>query len=413
MQPLNKKKIVNDPVHGFITLPTELIFDIIEHRYFQRLRRIRQLGMAALIYPGALHTRFQHALGAMHLMSQAIATLRVKGVDISPEEESAANIAILLHDIGHGPFSHTLEEHIVRGVSHEDLTLVFMDFFNNLFANQLELAIKIFDNTYPKKFLHQLVSSQLDVDRLDYLARDSFFTGVQEGIIGTERIISMLNVADNSLVVDIKGIYSIEKFLISRRIMYWQVYLHKTVVAADSLIVKILERAAWLFARGRKLFLFDDVRLLISQKWTRDDFKQNAALLDAFAALDDDEMMTLVKQWQYADDRVLAMLCRNLLDRHLSAIEVRDEAFDEAVVSTALAECCEKLQLSEDEARYFVFTGKLSKSAYKPTDGPVLILDKNGGVNDFSELSDRLYSSVLRSATTKYFLCKPKFYKPY
>ncbi|HEY0245449.1 MAG TPA: HD domain-containing protein, partial [Mucilaginibacter sp.] len=294
---MNKKKIINDPVYGFITIPTELVFDLIEHPYFQRLRYIKQLGMTHLVYPGALHTRFHHALGTMHLMSMAVETLCNKGHIITPEEQEAVTIAILLHDIGHGPFSHALEKTIVQGISHEDISELLMDRLNHTFNGRLTMAIEIFNNTYPKRFLHQLVSSQLDMDRMDYLNRDSFFTGVSEGVISSDRIIKMLNVANDYIVVEKKGIYSIEKFLIARRLMYWQVYLHKTVVAGEQLLGKILKRARELALRGEKLFSTPALNHFLVNNISKDMFMQQEQHLKTFTCLDDTDIMAAVKVW--------------------------------------------------------------------------------------------------------------------
>ncbi|MES1224106.1 MAG: HD domain-containing protein, partial [Bacteroidota bacterium] len=307
MNSVNKRKIFNDPIYGFITIPNELIFDLIEHPYFQRLRRIKQLGLTALVYPGALHTRFHHAMGAMYLMTQAIDVLRAKGVEITAEEAEGVTAAVLLHDIGHGPFSHALESSLVNDVSHEQLSEIFMDKLNAELKGKLSLAIRIFRNEYSKKFLHQLVSSQLDMDRLDYLKRDSFFTGVSEGIISSDRIIAMLAVANDSLAIEAKGIYSIEKFIIARRLMYWQVYLHKTVLSAEHLLVNILSRAKELSANGEELFATPALQVFLKNNFSKTDFTANETVLSAFAELDDNDIFTSIKVWKDADDPILAM----------------------------------------------------------------------------------------------------------
>jgi len=314
----NKRKIINDPIYGFVSIPSDLIYDLINHKYFQRLRRIKQLGLTNLVYPGALHTRFHHAIGAMHLMNEALLTLKQKGVVITEEEEQATLCAILLHDIGHGPFSHALEHSIVRGVSHEDISSLLMETLNKEFKGKLTLAIKIFKDAYKKRFLHQLVSSQLDMDRLDYLKRDSFFTGVSEGVISSDRIIKMLDVVNNNLVVEVKGIYSIEKFLIARRLMYWQVYLHKTVLSAETLLVNILKRAKELSAQGKDLFATPTFKKFLQNDYSKKDFVNDPEVLNAFARLDDTDISASIKGWTESDDRILNLLCNKLsIDNYL------------------------------------------------------------------------------------------------
>ncbi|HEY0896678.1 MAG TPA: HD domain-containing protein, partial [Sphingobacteriaceae bacterium] len=323
---MNKKKIINDPVYGFITIPTDLIYDLIEHPYFQRLRYIKQLGMTHLVYPGALHTRFHHALGAMHLMKLAIETLRSKGHEITAEEEEAASIAILLHDIGHGPFSHALEHTIVTGIAHEHISTLLMDKLNHQFGGRLELALEIFNKRYYKSFLHQLVSGQLDLDRMDYLNRDSFFTGVSEGVISSDRIIKMLDAAGGQLVIEEKGIYSIEKFLIARRLMYWQVYLHKTVIGAEQMLVKILERAKELAVGGKRLFATPCFGHFLNHSVTREEFMGDPEHLKHFSALDDHDIFTSIKVWANDDDLILSRLCRQLIRRDLYKVEISTQA---------------------------------------------------------------------------------------
>ncbi|MFW5705520.1 MAG: HD domain-containing protein, partial [Bacteroidota bacterium] len=321
----NKKKILNDPVYGFISISSELIFDLIEHRYFQRLRRIKQLGLTHLVYPGALHTRFHHAIGAMHLMQQAIEVLRSKGHEITKDEALGTLTAILLHDIGHGPYSHTLEKSIVCSITHEELSLMFMQRLMKEFDGMPETGISIFNNSYHKKFLHQLVSSQLDMDRLDYLKRDSFFTGVSEGVINTDRIIKMLDMHDDNLVVEAKGIYSIEKFIIARRLMYWQVYLHKTVLSAEQMLVRIIRRARYLARNGTPLFATSPLRPFLEQELYMEDFKENPDILDTFARLDDFDIFTSIKEWVHHPDKVLSNLCYSLVNRQLFRTEIMNK----------------------------------------------------------------------------------------
>ncbi|HEX4887624.1 MAG TPA: HD domain-containing protein, partial [Luteibaculaceae bacterium] len=324
-----KRKIINDPVHGFIALPSKVIVDMVEHPFFQRLRRIKQLGLTHMVYPGALHTRFHHVLGAMHLMNEALDVLSAKGEIITPEEKQGALLAILLHDIGHGPFSHALENTLVTGVHHEQLSELFMDLLNKEFNGALSLGISIFKNQYPKKFLHQLVSSQLDMDRLDYLSRDSFYTGVSEGVISAERIIKMLAVVNDELVVEEKGVYSIEKFIVARRLMYWQVYLHKTVVSAEFLLVNILKRAKELAKRGEVLFASPALQRFLYHDYEWRHFEQDPTLLTDFAQLDDFDIMTSVKVWQSNSDKVLAELCHRMVNRQLFKIVIQKEPFQE------------------------------------------------------------------------------------
>ncbi|NVO04313.1 MAG: HD domain-containing protein [Bacteroidetes bacterium] len=405
---LNKRKIFNDPVYGFITIPNELIFDLIEHPFFQRLRRIKQLGLTHLVYPGALHTRFHHAIGAMYLMSQAVETIRSKGHEITAEEEQAAYIAILLHDIGHGPFSHALENCIVFGMTHEDLSDLFMSKLNLEFNSQLKTAIEIFRNKYPKKFLHQLVSSQLDVDRLDYLKRDSFFTGVSEGVISSDRIIKMLNVVDDGLVIEAKGIYSIEKFIIARRLMYWQVYLHKTVLSAESLLIKILIRAKELAKSGVELFATPALRVFLYNNYTKSDFEKNPDLLYTFAKLDDFDIFTSVKVWSEHEDLILATLCKNLTSRNLFKIEIQNKPFKTSYIEKIKQNTAKTYQLKDTELEYFVFTDTIGNNAYNPTSDKINILYKDCQVIDIAQASDELNISVLSKNVIKYYLCYPK-----
>lgn len=406
----NKKKIINDPVYGFISIPDEFIFDLIEHPFYQRLRRIKQLGMTHLVYPGALHTRFHHAIGAMHLMQLAIGVIRKKGHPISREEERSALIAILLHDIGHGPFSHALEYDIVNGVSHEQITVYFMKALKLEFpenADDLERAFMIFSNTYHKKFLHQLVSSQLDMDRLDYLTRDSFFTGVSEGIVGTERIIEMLNVHHDQLVVDEKGIYSIEKFLVARRIMYWQVYLHKTTVSGEFMLINILRRAKHLIRKGNELFGSPALLYFMKNDVSKADFENNPVVLQTFAQLDDFDIMGAIKVWQFHEDKVLSILSSHLVNRKLHKVEVTKEPVSPDRIQFEYELVRNQFQLNDDEVGYLVFHEQLSNNAYSQVKQNINLLLKDGTIMDVSKASDNLNISALAQPVEKYCLCYP------
>ncbi len=405
----NKRKIINDPVYdGFLTIEDDIIFDVLSHPYFQRQRRIKQLGFTSLVYPGAVHTRFSHMLGALNLMTRALEVLKVKGIDISQEEMLGARLAILLHDIGHGPFSHT-SERLLADIHHEDCSRLFMKRINDEFGGRLSTAIRIFDDTYERHFLHQLVSSQLDMDRLDYLGRDSFFTGVSEGIVGTDRIINMLNVKDDRIVVDEKGIYSVEKFIISRRLMYWQVYLHKTVVAADNLLAAILRRARLLAGQGvplgiEQLPLFD----FLSHHYTLDDFEQKSEVLDRFALIDDSDIDMAVKLWVKHDDKVLRMLSEHLINRHLSAIRVSNDPFPQEVIETLQAQTQLLYNIGEEESGYFVNTGVLRNHAYDYNDQEIRVLFKDGKCRDIGDASDQLDRHFLEKQVTKYYIYFPK-----
>ena len=405
----NKRKIINDPVYdGFLTIEDDIIFDVLSHPYFQRQRRIKQLGFTSLVYPGAVHTRFSHMLGALNLMTRALEVLKVKGIDISQEEMLGARLAILLHDIGHGPFSHT-SERLLADIHHEDCSRLFMKRINDEFGGRLSTAIRIFDDTYERHFLHQLVSSQLDMDRLDYLGRDSFFTGVSEGIVGTDRIINMLNVKDDRIVVDEKGIYSVEKFIISRRLMYWQVYLHKTVVAADNLLAAILRRARLLAGQGvplgiEQLPLFD----FLSHHYTLDDFEQKSEVLDRFALIDDSDIDMAVKLWVKHDDKVLRMLSEHLINRHLSAIRVSNDPFPQEVIETLQAQTQLLYNIGEEESGYFVNTGVLRNHAYDYNDQEIRVLFKDGKCRDIGDASDQLDRHFLAKQVTKYYIYFPK-----
>ena len=406
--PLNKRKIINDPIYGFVTIPSDLIYDLINHTYFQRLRRIKQLGLTNLVYPGALHTRFHHAIGAMHLMQEAVLTLKQKEVVITEDEEQAVLIAILLHDIGHGPFSHALEHSIVKSIHHETLSSLFMDKLNKEFKGKLTLAIKIFNNNYKKQFLHQLVSSQLDMDRLDYLKRDSFFTGVSEGVISSDRIIKMLNVVKNELVVENKAIYSIEKFLIARRLMYWQVYLHKTVLSAETLLVNILKRAKEISAQGINLFATPTLSLFLTNNFTENDFKKDESLLDKFSKLDDNDIVASLKVWADNNDKILSKLCTNLLNRKLYKIEIQNNVISVAYKNKLLDKICEQYKISRKDAAYFVFTDSVNNSAYNANNFNINILMNNGQLIDVAEASDQLNIQSLSKTVTKHFICYPK-----
>jgi uncharacterized protein len=406
--PINKRKIVNDPIYGFITIPGELVYDLINHPYFQRLRRIKQLGLTNLVYPGALHTRFQHAIGAMHLMQEAVLTLRQKDIPISADEEQAVLIAVLLHDIGHGPFSHALEHSLVSGISHEKLSSLFMDRLNKEFNGQLELAIRIFNNRYRKKFLHQLVSSQLDMDRLDYLKRDSFFTGVSEGVISSDRIIKMLTVVNDELVVERKAIYSIEKFLIARRLMYWQVYLHKTVLGAESLLVTILRRAKELSLRGEELFATPSLSLFLKNDFTERDFSRKPELLGQFAQLDDNDVITSAKVWAIKGDKILSRLCTNLLNRKLFRVEIQNTPISSSYKKSLSEKVSKAYELTPEESSYFVFTDKVNNSAYNATQHKINILTPGGELEDVADASDQLNLQSLSKTVTKHYICYPK-----
>ena len=399
----NKLKIINDPVYGFIKIPYDLIFDLIEHPLFQRLRRIRQLGLTHFVYPGANHTRFQHAVGAMHLMGLAIEVIRSKGHTISDEEARAVTIAILLHDIGHGPFSHSLEHSLIKNTTHEEISLLLMEQLNKEFRGELSMAIEIFRNRYPKKFLHQLVSSQLDMDRLDYLKRDSFFTGVTEGVIGSDRIIKMLNVLNDQLVVEEKGIYSIEKFLIARRLMYWQVYLHRTVVASEQVLVLMLKRAQTLTSGGEKLFATPALAYFLQA--------QKQVSLEQFSLLDDDDILASAKVWCNNSDRVLSMLANGVINRKLFSVELDKQSFSADRVEEIRGRVREHLNMSPREAEYLVVSDSISNYAYSDMDDRITIMDKHGNTRDIAEASDILNISVLSKTVRKYFLCYPRFIK--
>jgi len=408
---LNKRKIVNDPVYGFINISSDFLFDLIEHPYFQRLRRIKQLGLTNYVYPGANHTRFQHAIGAAYLMDLAINSIRNKGHEITAEEAEAVMAAILLHDIGHGPFSHALENSIVEPIDHEILSAWFMDDLNRTHNGRLTLAISIFKNKYEKRFLHQLVSSQLDMDRLDYLKRDSFFTGVTEGVIGSDRIIKMLNVVDDELVVEAKGIYSIEKFLIARRLMYWQVYLHKTVLAAEKLLVLLLQRAKELAVSGTPLFATPALKFFINKSFDKsltndESFRQE--LLYHYSRLDDNDIISAAKVWCENEDNILAYLSDALINRKLYEVRIQNFPMAKSEEKKLRMLVMDKYHVKEEDTRYFCFTDEISNNAYSAHDDKIKILFKTGALKDIAEASDMLNISVLSKTVKKYFTCYPK-----
>jgi len=407
---LNRKKdkIINDPIYGFVKLDKGIITDLIDHPYFQRLRKIAQLGLSYLVYPGAHHTRFQHAIGCMHLMNKAINQIRNKGHEITEAEAEALQIAILLHDIGHGPFSHALEHSIASNIPHEHLSLLFMQRLNEQFNGKLSLAIKIFKNKHPKQFLHQLVSSQLDMDRLDYIKRDSFFSGVTEGNIGTERIINMLDVVDDKLVVEEKGIYSIEKFLIARRLMYWQVYLHKTVVSAENMLIKTLQRAKELLNDGKEVYANPYLGEFLKNNYTIIDFENNTKLLNDFAELDDFDIYSSLKYWKNNPDFVLSSLSKMILNRNLLKIKVQNTAFTAAEIDTEIDTVKKSYNISKQEAEYFIFSDKVSNSTYNIEKANINILMKNGDVIDITSASGQFNIEALKKTINKYFLCYPK-----
>lgn len=404
----NKTKILNDPIYGFTNISDALIFDLVEHPIFQRLRRISQLGLTYLVYPGAYHTRFHHALGAMHLMQKAISTLKSKGHEITLDEEQAVLIAILLHDVGHGPFSHALEHSIVSGINHENISMLIMDKLNDEFKGKLSLAIKIFRNEYSKAFLHQLISSQLDVDRLDYLKRDSFYSGVSEGIINEDRIISMLNVSNGNLVVDAKAIYSIEKFIIARRLMYWQVYLHKTVLSAEFSLVQALKRAKTLVKNGVDIFSTSALREFLQNDHSLENFKINAKLLDLFCQLDDIDIMSSIKEWTQHPDTVLSVLSKNIIERKLLKIELQDNKFDTLYVKNIRDKVAKNYGIDSENCSHLVFTNQIENKAYNPKKDKINLLFKDGRIVDIAGASDQLNISVLGQTVTKHFLCYPK-----
>ncbi|MFN3968909.1 HD domain-containing protein [Flavobacterium sp.] len=406
MSQTNKLKIFNDPIYGFITIPNTLVYDLIQHPYFQRLRRISQMGLSYLVYPGAHHTRFHHALGAMHMMQQAVEVLRFKGVSVSKEEENALLIAILLHDIGHGPFSHAMEHSIVEEVNHEAISLLFMNKLNEEFDGQLSLAIQVFKGEYHRKFMLQLVSSQLDMDRMDYLKRDSFYSGVAEGNINSDRLIQMMNVVDDVLVMEEKGIYSIEKFLMARRLMYWQAYLHKTSLVAELTLTKTLQRAKELLHKGIEIECSKPLKYFMEHKVTLDNFSTHD--LDTFAQLDDFDIISALKVWQFHEDFILSSLSKMIINRDLSKIKLHSEKFPVEVLQEMSSRFAKENNITIQEAKYFIFKGKIKNQAYSKEAEPIRILKKDRTIEDVVEASDQLNLKALSKPVTKYFICYPK-----
>jgi HD superfamily phosphohydrolase len=402
----NKLKIFNDPIYGFISIPNTLVFDLIQHPFFQRLRRISQMGMSYLVYPGAHHTRFHHALGAMHLMQQAVEVLRFKEVPISKDEETALLVAILLHDIGHGPFSHALEQSIVENVHHEQLSLLLMEQLNSEFDGQLSLAIKVFKGEYHRKFMLQLISSQLDMDRMDYLKRDSFYSGVAEGNINSDRLIQMLNVVDDELVMEEKGIYSIEKFLMARRLMYWQAYLHKTSLVAELMLTKVLKRAKELTQKGEELPCSKPLQFFLFHKVELQEFDSH--VLAQFASLDDFDIISALKEWQSHSDFILSQLSTMIINRDLLKIHVSNDKVSKAAVQDYQSQVMDVFGLSAAEATYFVYKGKIKNQAYNKEGEPIRILKKDKTIEDVVETSDQFNSKALLQMVTKYYICFPK-----
>jgi uncharacterized protein len=399
----NIRKIINDPVHGFITIDHPFIFEVISHPWYQRLRRIHQMAFAQLVYPGAVHSRLHHSLGAYHLMCNALAELKSKGVAITADEEVAAKIAILLHDIGHGPYSHALEHQVIEGVHHEQLSILIMQYLNQVFNGKLQLAIDIFTNNYHKPFLHQLISGQLDVDRMDYLTRDSFFTGVSEGVIGYDRIIKMLAVQEGNLMVEEKAIYSIEKFLVSRRLMYWQVYLHKTVLGAEQMLVRIIKRAKELMAAGNK---FNSGSAVLDFFITNPNASQQIERhLEKFCQLDDYDVLMAIKNWTQHPDKILALLCRGLTERRLLKVKFQPTPYTDDYLQTVRNTICKKMAITEQEASYLVFTGEAINTTYDPYEERINILFKNGTIKDISTVDNALIHHNLASPVKKFYIC--------
>jgi len=402
----NKLKIFNDPIYGFITIPNTLIYDLIQHHYFQRLRRISQMGLSYLVYPGAHHTRFHHAIGAMHMMQRAVEVLRFKDVTISKEEENALYIAILLHDIGHGPFSHAMEHSIVEEVNHEAISLLFMNKLNEEFDGQLSLAIQVFKGHYQRKFMLQLISSQLDMDRMDYLKRDSFYSGVAEGNINSDRLIQMMNVVEDVLVMEEKGIYSIEKFLMARRLMYWQAYLHKTSLVAELTLTKALQRAKELLHKGIMIECSKPLKFFMEHKISLENFSNDS--LDTFAQLDDFDIISALKNWQHHNDFILSSLSKMIINRDLSKVKLNNEKFPKEVLLEMTTRFAKENNISEQEAKYFIFKGKIKNQAYNKDAEPISILKKDRTIEDVVEASDQLNLKALSKPVTKYFICYPK-----
>jgi len=407
---MKEAKIINDPVFGFIKIPRGLPYDIVEHPLFQRLNRINQLGLASVVYPGARHTRFQHSLGAFHLMSEAVLSLQQKGIFIFDTEAEAVETAILMHDIGHGPFSHVLENTLIHGISHEDISLMMMEEINRHFNGELNLAISIFKGDYPKNFLHQLISSQLDMDRLDYLRRDSFYTGVTEGNIGSARIIKMLNVVDDRLVVDQKGIYSLENYLTTRRLMYWQVYLHRTCVAYEKVLVNLLTRAKDLIRRGHDVFASPALHYFLSNDIDRVWFENHAETLPYYEELDDSDIWSAMKAWKHDSDKILATLATDMLDRHIFKVEVSEEPVEEDRIEAIASDIADKMGITADDAKHYMMSiNTIQKDMYNVDDDSISILYKNGEIRDISEASELLNVQLLSKKIRKYYLCYQRF----
>ena len=406
MNQINKLKILNDPIYGFISIPNPFIYDLIQHPYFQRLRRISQMGLSYLVYPGAHHTRFHHALGCMHIMQKAIEVLRFKGVSISEEEENALLVAILLHDIGHGPFSHAMEHSIVENVNHEAISLLFMKNLNVEFDGKLSLAIQIFKGDYHRKFMLQLISSQLDMDRMDYLKRDSFYSGVAEGNISSDRLIQMMTVVNDQLVIEEKGIYSVEKFLMARRLMYWQVYFHKTSLVAELILTKVLKRAKELTQKGVVLNCSEPLLYFMNNKIELASFDNNT--LEKFANLDDFDIISALKSWINNDDFILSNLSKMIINRDLLKIKLNSEKFSKADLETLQQEFSKDNQISIQDSNYFIFKGKIKNQAYSIQAEPIRILKKDNTVEDVVEASDQLNLKSISKEVTKYYICYPK-----
>ncbi|MBO5849980.1 MAG: HD domain-containing protein [Paludibacteraceae bacterium] len=400
-----RQKIINDPVFGFITIPNEFIYSLIKHPFFQRLNRIKQLGLSSIVYPGAQHTRFLHSIGAMFLMNEAIKQLKQKEQNITEEESNAALAAILMHDIGHGPFSHVLENTLVHGISHEEISIRLMQEINKELNGELDLAIEIFKDEYSKRFLHQLISGQLDVDRLDYLRRDSFFSGVTEGNIGSARIIKMLNVANDDLVIEEKGIYSIENFLIARRFMYWQVYYHKTSVAAECMLIKILQRAQELAQQGVELFCSPALRYFLYNNVTKEKFTTEQEALQMFVSLDDSDILSAIKSWSNSFDKVLSVLSQRFINRRLFKIEINSSSVLEKVKTDLIEKYSRYFDISSHEASYFFCEEQVSTRTYNTEDENILILFRNGETKDIASSSDILNVNVLKTSVEKHYLC--------
>ncbi len=400
----NKRKIINDPVFGFITIPNEFLFDVLQHPFVQRLTRIRQMGLSFYVYPGATHTRFLHSIGAMHLMQEAIAELRRKGIDISHNEAISAYAAILLHDVGHCPFSHVLEHTLIKGITHEQISLFMMQNINRQMQGQLDTAIEMFTNSYHRRFFHQLISSQLDMDRLDYLSRDAFFCGVSEGMIGSARILKMLDVKDDKLVVEQKGIYSVEKFLVARRLMYWQVYLHKTSVAAEQMLIKILERAKQLAKSGKQLFASPSLRYFLYNSIDYNDFCNNEQPLRHYALLDDSDILSAIKAWSESDDKVLQLLCDAFQNRRLMKVKLLEQPLEKEQIQQIIQDYIKKYQLTPQEAQYLYSIHSVSKDTYSPEDDQIDILYRDGTTKDIAEASDMLNLQILTKHIEKHYL---------